>query len=59
MEDSERRLEFEGEEEVPEIIIVSDAVDGTSVDLNGESRHEQVEAKLSTKTRRLEVRKGK
>ena len=31
---------------MPEIIIVSDAVEGTFVDLNGESGHEQVEAKL-------------
>ena len=35
------------EAEVPEIIIVSDAVEGISVDLDGGSRHEQVEAKLS------------
>ena len=27
--------------------VVSDAVEGTFVDLDGESRHEQVEAKLS------------
>ena len=53
MEDSEWRLEPEGEEEVPEIIIVSDAVEGTSVDLNGESRHEQVEAKLSRRGREM------
>ena len=38
VEESEWRLEPEGEAEVPEIIIVSDAVEGTSVDLNGESR---------------------
>ena len=47
MEESEWRLETEGEAEVPEIIIVSDAVEGTFVDLDGESRREQVEAKLS------------
>ena len=33
MEESEWRLEPEGETEVPEIIIVSDAVEGTFVDL--------------------------
>ena len=31
--------------EVPEIIFVSDAVEGTFVELDGESRREQVEAK--------------
>ena len=36
-----------GETEVPEIIIMSDAVEGTFVDLDGESRREQVEVKLS------------
>ena len=44
--ESEWGLEPEGEAEVPEIIIVSDAVEGTFVDLHGESRHQQVEAKL-------------
>ena len=39
------------EAEVPEIIIVSDAVEGTPVDLDGESRHEQVDAKLSRRER--------
>ena len=43
----------EGEAEVPEIIIVSDAVEGISVDLDGESRHEQVEAKLSRMRREM------
>ena len=47
MEESEWRLEPEGEAEVQEIIIVSDAVEGTFVDLDGETRREQVEAKLS------------
>ena len=47
------RLEPEGEAEVPEIIIVSDAVDGTPVDLDGESRHEHVEAKLSRRGREM------
>ena len=36
------RLEPEGEAEVPEIIVVSDAAEGTFVDLDGESRHERV-----------------
>ena len=40
-------LEPEGEAEVPEIIIVSDAVEGTPVDLDGESRHEHVESRLA------------
>ena len=68
MEESEWRLEPEGEAEVLEIIIVSDAVEGTFMDLDGESRRDQVEAKLSgrerekhqtTRVRRLKVRKGK
>ena len=46
VEKSEWRLEPEGEAEVPEIFIVSDAVEGTFVDLDGETRREQVEAKL-------------
>ena len=45
--ESEWRLELEVEAEVPEIIFVSDAVEGTFVDLGDESRHEPVEAKLS------------
>ena len=53
MEDGEWRLEPEGEAEEPEIIIVSDAVAGTPVDLDGESRHEQVEAKLSRRGREM------
>ena len=36
-----------------EIIVVSDAVEGTFVDLDGESRHEQVEAKLSRRGREM------
>ena len=43
----------EGEAEVPEIIVVSDAVEDTLVDLDGESRHEQVEAKLSRRGREM------
>ena len=42
MEDGEWRLEPGEETEVPEIIVVSDAVEGTPVDLDGESRCEQV-----------------
>ena len=49
----EWRLEPGGEAEVPEINIVSDAVEGTPVDLDGESRHEQVEAKLSRREREM------
>ena len=51
--ESEWRLEPEGEAEVPGIIIVSDAVEGTPVDLDGKSRHEQVEAKLSRRGREM------
>ena len=53
MEESEWRLEPGEEAEVPEIVIVSDAVEGTFVDLDGESRHEQVEAKLSRRGREM------
>ena len=42
-----------GEAEVPGIIIVSDAVEGTPLDLDGESPHEQVEAKLSRRGREM------
>ena len=52
-ENGEWRLETEGEAEVPEIIVVSDAVEGTLVDLDGESRHEHVEAKLSRRGREM------
>ena len=51
--ESEWRLEPEGQAEVPEIIFVSDAVEGTFVDLDGESRHEQIEAKLSRRGREM------
>ena len=47
MEVSEWRLEPEEEAEVPEIIIVSDEVERTNVDFDGQSRREQAEAKLS------------
>ena len=53
MEESEWRLEPEGEAEVPGITIVSDAVDGTFADLDGESRHAQEEAKLSRRGREI------
>ena len=36
-----------------EIIVVLDAVEGTFVDLDGESRREQVEAKLSRRGREI------
>ena len=51
MEEREWRLVPEGETEVPEIIIVSDVVESTFVDLDGESRRELVEAKLSGRER--------
>ena len=53
LENGEWRLEPEGEAEVPEIIVVSDAVEGTLVDLDGESRHERVEAKLPRRGREM------
>ena len=53
MEDGEWRLEPEGEAEVPEIIVVSDAVESTFVDLDGESCHEHVNAKLSRRGREM------
>ena len=51
MEECEWRLEPEGEAKVPEIILVSDAVEGTFADLDGESRRAQVEAKNSRRGR--------
>ena len=62
--ESEWRLEPEGEAEVPEIIIVSDAVEGTFVDLDGatsrwkQSSREE-EERCSTRARRSKVQKGK
>ena len=47
------RPEPKGEAEVPEIIIVSDAVEGTFVNLDGKSRREQVEAKLPKRGREI------
>ena len=62
-ENGEWRLEPEREAEVPDVIIVSDAVEGTFVDLEGESRWKQSsreeKERCSARTRRLEVRKGK
>ena len=43
---------------MPEIIVVSDAVESTFVDLDGESRREQVEAKLSRREREREAPGG-
>ena len=53
MKDGEWRPDPEGEAEVREIIIVSVAVEGTFVDLDGESRHDRVEAKLSRRGREM------
>ena len=53
LENGEWRLEPEGEAEVPEINMVSDALEGNFVDLDGESRREQVEAKLSRREREM------
>ena len=50
---SESRLEPEGEAEVPEIIIVSDAVDSTKVDLDGKSHREQAEERSSRREREV------
>ena len=52
-EQSEWRLEPDGEAEVSEIIIVSDAVEGNFVDVDGGSRREQEEAKLSRRGREI------
>ena len=46
-----RRLEPEGETEVPEIIIVSDAVESTFVDLDGKSRRELEQNSLEERER--------
>ena len=55
---NEWRLEPEGEAEVPEIIVVTDAVASTFVDLDGGSRPEQVEARLSRREREKHWAKG-
>ena len=53
MVESEWRLDLDGEAEVREIIIVSDAVEYTFVDLDSESRLEQVEVKVSRRRREM------
>ena len=53
LENGEWRLEPEGEAEVPEIIIVQDAVEETNVDLDVISRGEQVEATPSRRGREM------
>ena len=47
-----------GEAEVPEIFVVSGAVEGTFVDLDGESSPEQAEAKLLKRTRDAQRGRG-
>ena len=64
-EESEWRLEPEGEAKVPEIIIVSDAVEGTFVDLDGKSLQEEQKEKHQRKWKRskgvdrTEIEKGR
>ena len=53
LENGKWRLGPEGKAEVPEITFVSDAAEGTPVDLDGESRDEHVEAKLSRRGREM------
>ena len=53
MEHGEWRLEPEGEAEVQEIIIVSDAVEGALVDLEGESRQRAGRRKFSRRGREM------
>ena len=52
------RLEPEGEAEVPEIIIVSDAVESTNVELDGKSRSEQAEERSSDREREVPGEEG-
>ena len=47
------RLQPKGEAKVPEVIIVSDAVEGTFVDLDGRSLHEEQKGKQPRKWKRL------
>ena len=62
---SEWRLEPEGEAEVPEISIVSDAVESTKVDFDGKSHREQAEERFSRREREVpseggeEIKKSK
>ena len=58
MKESEWRLEPEGEAEVPEIIIVSDAVESTNVDLDGKSRREQAEERSFRREREVPGEEG-
>ena len=58
MEESEWRLEPEGEAEVPEIIIVSNAVQSTNVDLGGKSRREQAEERSFRREREVPGEEG-
>ena len=51
VEESEWRLKPEVEAEVPEITIVSDAVESTDVDLDGKSRRKQAEERSSRRER--------
>ena len=46
------RLEPEGEAEVPEIIIVSDAVEGTFVEMDGKSLQEEQKGKYQREWKR-------
>ena len=52
MEECEWRLEPKGEAEVPEIIIVSDAVESTKVDLDGKGLQVTQMAKIPRKWKR-------
>ena len=58
IEESAWRLEPEGETEVPETTIVSDAFESTHVDLDGKGHCEQAEAKKLWKRKRSARRRG-
>ena len=58
VEKSAWRLEPEGETEVPEIIIVSDAVESFYVYFDGKSHREQAEAKKSRREREVPGEEG-
>ena len=58
MEKSVWRLGPEGETEVPEIIIVSDTVESTYMDLDGKSHRERAEAKISGREREVPGEEG-
>ena len=57
-EETSGGLNQKGKAEVPEIIVVTDAVASTFVDLDGGSRPEQVEARLSRREREKHWAKG-